>query len=299
MNPALAALLIAAGLSASLAMLVFALIGTTGESRPPSRLSRYLRAALSGTGGSAARITHRTTLVAGLVTGIVVWVVSGVAAAGLIAVIVVPGVPWLLAVGRDAVRTIERLTAVEAWTRYLSGRVAVGVGLLQAIVATARTAPPLIAPQVRELASRLQAGWPPRRALLAFADDLDDNASDQVVAVLIGHLNERGEKLASILDSIADVIAAEIVKRRDVYSKRAEPRLVTRFLTGLTVVLIAAGFALPAYTRPYQTITGQVLLCLFTALGIGIMRWIRALGRSGRAPRLLLGHPAGTPDGAS
>ena len=160
-------------------------------------------------------------------------------------------------------------------------------GLLQAISLTARTAPALIAPDIRELAARLQAGWTPRDALLAFAEALDDTTSDMVVLALLGHLSERGEKLTNVLDDQADNAAAEVVKRRDVYAKRAEPRLVTRFLTGLTVLMLIGGFAVPAYTRPYLTLRGQMLLAVFAVMCIAVMRWVRHLGRSTRGPRLL------------
>ncbi|NIL64788.1 hypothetical protein HCB39_26970 [Salinispora arenicola] len=68
-------------------------------------------------------------------------------AAPLVAV-AVPGVPWLLSAGREEQRTIARVEAVEAWTRRLRDVEDSGVGLQEAIVDTAQTAPAAIAADV-------------------------------------------------------------------------------------------------------------------------------------------------------
>ena len=286
MRPDLLALVITLGISGGVALLVDSIVGSTAPPGPPSALSRRVRRLLNGR-TRQNRTMYRLKLAAVAATVTLVWLFTGLPVVGVIAGIALVGVPWLMGVGKDSVKAIERLEAVEAWTRHLSGRVAVGYGLLQAISLTARTAPALIAPDVRELAARLQAGWTPRDALLAFAEALDDTTSDMVVLALLGHLSERGEKLTNVLDDQADNAAAEVVKRRDVYAKRAEPRLVTRFLTGLTVLMLIGGFAVPAYTRPYLTLRGQMLLAVFAVMCIAVMRWVRHLGRSTRGPRLL------------
>jgi Flp pilus assembly protein TadB len=286
MRPDLIALVIAFGMSGGLVLLVDSMTGGTVAAGPPPALSRRLRRLLNGrTQQNQATYRLKITVIIATVTG--TWLLTGLPVLGAIAGITVFGVPWLLSVGSDAVKAIERLEAVEAWTRHLSGRVAVGYGLLQAISLTARTAPALITPEVRALAARLQAGWQPRNALVAFAESLDDTTSDMVVLALLGHLSERGERLTNVLDDQAESIAAEVVKRREVYAKRAEARLVIRVITAVTVLMLLGGFAVPAYTQPYRTPRGQVLLALFAFLCIAVMRWVRHLGRSTRGPRLL------------
>ena len=288
MNPAVVALLVCLGLAGSIAFLVSAAIGSTGEPARQSAIAQRLRRWTAGRARSRGeRVAQRIRIALVCAAGVAIWVITGIPIAAFIVVAAAFGVPWLWRVGRDGVVAIERLEAVEAWTRYLSGRVAIGFGLMQAISLTGRTAPPLIEREVTDLVTRLQAGVDPRVALLAFADALDDPMGDQVVAALLGHLEDRGAKLTLVLDGIADVAATEIVKRRDVHASRAEPRLVTRFLTGLTVVMVVLGFALPAYTRPYHTLLGQVLLGSFAiALGF-IMRWVRSLSRPSKGHRLL------------
>ena len=123
---------------------------------------------------------------------------------------------------------IARLEAVETWTRRLKDLVRTGHGLISAIVTSARTAPAAIAPEVSALAAELQAGSDPRQALQRFADELDDFKADEVVAALQLHAGDRGQRLSDVLTSVATSAAHEVVMRRGVAAKRAEPRFVTR-----------------------------------------------------------------------
>ncbi len=84
------------------------------------------------------------------------------------------GLPLLLTpVG--ASERIERLEALEEWTRSLAGVLTVGVGLEQALVTTLRSTPAPISAEVHRLVARLRARWVTEDALRAFADELDDS----------------------------------------------------------------------------------------------------------------------------
>ena len=69
----------------------------------------------------------------------------------LVAVLLVPaavaGLPVLLS-APPAASKIDRLEAMEEWTRSLSGVLTVGIGLEEALVATLRSAPDPIRPEV-------------------------------------------------------------------------------------------------------------------------------------------------------
>ena len=54
---------------------------------------------------------------------------------------------------------IARLEAMEEWTRSLAGVLTVGVGLEEALVATLRSTPGSIRPEVAQLVARLRARW--------------------------------------------------------------------------------------------------------------------------------------------
>ncbi|MCB0908077.1 MAG: type II secretion system F family protein, partial [Nocardioidaceae bacterium] len=126
----------------------------------------------------------RSLLLGGVAAGIVAFLVTGWVLALIVVPIAFVGLPVLLSSSAAAQR-IARLEAMEEWTRSLSGVLTVGVGLEQALVATLRSTPAAIAPEVTRLVARLRARWPTEDALRAFADELDDATGDLVAANLI------------------------------------------------------------------------------------------------------------------
>jgi len=284
-----------AGLLATAGILVglVGVVGTTRPPRPPSAVAR-LRQWWTGTARDpTARRLRQTGLIAAALAGAVTWLASAWPIAGIIVALAIPGVPWLFASGAAERHAIARLQAVEAWTRRLADIVASGIGLQAAIVATAATAPALIADQVRDLAARLQAGTRAEASLRTFADDLGDYTADQVVAPLILHAADRGEGLATVLTDVARSMAAEIEMRSTVNAKRAGPRFAVRFLTGMTVALIGYAALNPTYLRPYSTPLGQLILALLAGFYVALMIWVRTLSLPPRLPRLL--GPAAIP----
>ena len=103
---------------------------------------------------------------------------------------------------------------MEEWTRSLSGVLTVGVGLEQALIATLRSTPEPIRPEVPRLVARLRARWSTEDALRAFADELDDATGDLVAANLILGARRRGAGLASVLEGLAESVAADVRARR-------------------------------------------------------------------------------------
>jgi len=263
-------------------------VGTTRPSRPPSALALRLRRWWTGSGrGRAEQRTHQTKIVAGLGGGAVAWLLSGWPAAGLIVAVAVPGIPWLFSAAKLEQRALERLKAVEFWTRRLADIAAQGIGLQQAIVATAATAPHAIEQEVRDLAARIQANTAPVAALQQFADEIDDYTCDQVVAPLMLHLSDRGQGLHEVLSAISRSIAAEIEMRSTIDAKRAGPRFAVRFLSVMTVVLLAYGAFNPDYLDAYSTAIGQLVLAGLGALYVLLMTSVRRLSLPPSRPRLL------------
>src|SRR3546814_11588197 len=93
---------------------------------------------------------------------------------------------------------------MEEWTRSLSGVLTVGIGLEQALVATERSTPSAIRPEVQRLVARLRSRWNTEEAIRAFADELDDATGDLVAANLILAARRRGAGLSRGLDSLAE-----------------------------------------------------------------------------------------------
>lgn len=224
--------------------------------------------------------------VAALVGGVVAAAASGL----LVALVAVPaavlGLRWLLA-APPASHRVERLEAMAEWTRGLSGVLTVGVGLEQALVATLRSTAEPIRPEVGRLVARLRARWATEDALRAFADDLDDATGDLIAAALILGSRRRGAGLASVLDGLAESVAADVTARRQIDADQAKPRTAARNVTLITVVVLAAVALTGENLAPYRTPVGQVVLAvLLTAYAAGLY-WLRQMAIPPVLPRFL------------
>ncbi|MGX5655512.1 type II secretion system F family protein, partial [Geodermatophilus nigrescens] len=221
------------------------------------------------------------------VVGAGVWLVSGWPVGGVLAGGAVVGVPWLLAQFAGGNAAVERLEALQEWLRRSSDVLAAGGGLEQTLIRSARTAPAPIAAEVATLAARLQARWPTSRALLAFADDLDDAAGDLVVAALLLGAELRGPGLARVLTELAGSLTEEVTMRRKVEADRAKPRANARWL--LLITLAAAGLAAlnGDYLAPYGTAVGQLVLAAVAALIVSCLLWMRRLTAAPSSVRFL------------
>lgn len=228
----------------------------------------------------------RSLLLMGLAAGIVAALATGWG----LAVVVVPaaavGLPTLLSSSSATVR-INRLEAMEEWTRSLSGVLTVGVGLEQALVATLRSTPPAITPEVTRLVARLRARWVTEDALRAFADELDDATGDLVAANLILGARRRGAGLASVLEGLAESVAADVRARRQVEADRAKPRATARWVTlisvGVLVVLAVSG----TYIEPYRSPLGQVILVTLLSAYVATLVWMKRMAIGRAMPRFL------------
>ncbi|QZY30858.1 type II secretion system F family protein [Nocardioides coralli] len=228
----------------------------------------------------------RMLLLGGLATGTVAFLVTGWVLALVIVPVAFVGLPILLS-SSSAAERIERLEAMEEWTRSLSGVLTVGVGLEQALVATLRSTPAAIAPEVTRLVARLRARWVTEDALRAFADELDDATGDLVAANLILGSRRRGAGLASVLEGLAESVAADVRARRQVEADRAKPRATARWVTlisvGVLVILAVSG----TYVEPYQSPLGQVILVALLAMNVATLVWMKRMAIGRAMPRFL------------
>jgi Flp pilus assembly protein TadB len=253
----------------------------TRRSRP-----RPLVALLGDALPPPARRRRRAWLTIGFVGGVLVWLLSGWAVAVVLLPLVVVGVPALLQPPASAT-DVERLTALEQWTRGMSGVLTVGSGIEHAIVASLASTPESIAPMVGTLVARLNARWPTDAALRAFADDLDDATGDLVAASLVLGAQRRGPGLAAVLDDLAASVAEEVRIRRGIEADRAKPRTTARWVTVLTLAVLGVLALNGSYMAPYRTPLGQVVLVLFLTLYAGCLLWLRQMTRGTPTPRFL------------
>ena len=257
----------------------------TADKRP-ARPPRRRRPAAWADGPTTRR--QRALWAAGAAAAAVVWLASGWPVGGVLAGLAVVGVPWLLTQFSAGNAAVERLEALQEWVRRTSDVLAAGGGLEQTLIRSARTAPEPIQVEVATLAARLQARWSTSRALLAFADDLDDAAGDLVVAALLLGAELRGPGLARVLTELAHSLTEEVTMRRKVEAARAKPRANARWLLLITVA--AAGLAAlnGDYLAPYGTALGQLVLATIAALMVGCLLWMRRLTAAAPAVRFLV-----------
>ena len=272
--PALAGALIVAGI---IGMIVGLRPTAVPERRAPSRRMRRLQ--------NLDRTT-RILLLGGLAGGIVAWLITGWVLAIAVLPVAAVGLPILLSSG-SAPSRIGRLEAMEEWTRSLSGVLTVGVGLEQALVATLRSTPAPIAPEVTRLVARLRARWVTEDALRAFADELDDSTGDLIAANLILGARRRGAGLSSVLEGLAESVAADVRARRQVEADRAKPRATARWVTlisaGVLVTLAVSG----TYVEPYRSPLGEVILTTLLTAYVATLVWMKRMAMGRNLPRFL------------
>ena len=235
-----------------------------------------------------AGMERRTKILAlaGLVAGALIYLFTG----WLIAVVLVPlaavGLPTLLSAPPSAAR-IDRLEALEEWTRALAGVLTVGVGLEEALRSTLRSTPEAIRPEVTTLVARLRARISTEEALRAFADDLNDATGDLVAAYLILGARRRGQGLASVLESLAESVAADVRARRAIEADRAKPRTTARWVTIITISVLGFLTLTGDYISPYGSPLGQLLLILLLSAYVGLLIWMRNMAKGEALPRFL------------
>jgi tight adherence protein B len=270
------------------ALVVAGLIGVAiglreSPERPPA--PTRMRLPLAARLGATSPRT-RALLLAGVSAGSLTAILTGWFVAALLVPAVVVGLPILLS-APPAGSKIARVEAMEEWTRSLSGVLTAGIGLEQALIATLRSTPDAIRPEVTHLVARLRARWGTEAALRAFADEVNDATGDLVAANLILGARRRGAGLASVLESLAESVAADVRARREIEADRAKPRATARYVTLITVgVLLVLGMT-GEYIQPYGSPVGQVILVLLLSLYVATLVWMRVMATGKPLPRFI------------
>lgn len=253
---------------------------------PPRQKKVKLAAAEKDTWWDRLPRRQRQVIVGGIAAGVIFALLTGWVIAILLIPAAIIGLPWLLSSG-DATARIERLEAMEEWTRSLAGVLTVGVGLEQAIVATLRSAPKEIQPEVSLLAARLRARWPTEDALRAFADDLDDSTGDLLAANLLLGAQRRGAGLANVLESVAVSVGEDVRSRRMIEADREKPRSTARVVTIITVVALVFMFFFTNMFDAYRTGLGQIILTLLLAVYVATLIWMKTMAKGKKLPRFI------------
>ncbi|GAB7003978.1 type II secretion system F family protein [Nocardioides sp. AN3] len=240
-------------------------------------------------------IPRRTRLLigVGLASGVLGWLVTGWALALVIAPVAAVGLPMLLA-APPAAAQIVRLEAMEEWTRSLAGVLTVGIGLEQALVATLRSTPAPISEEVHRLIARLRARWNTEDALRAFSDELHDATGDLIAANLILGARRRGAGLASVLEGLAESVAADVRARRQVEADRAKPRSTARWVTLISATVLVVLAVSGSYVAPYRSPLGQLILTVLLTAYVTTLIWMKRMANGRNPSRFLTARTSST-----
>jgi Flp pilus assembly protein TadB len=229
-----------------------------------------------------------------LAAGMLVLAVTRWPVAGLAAGLAVIFLPRVLGNSTQRRRT-AKLEGLEQWTRRLGDMLTASRGLEEAIEASARSAPAAIAGPVSALAARLNARTGPEAALRAFAAEIDDPAGDRIAAALIIATGRRGGGVRDVLNALATMIARDVAARREIEAERAQHRTTLRWIVIFVGAFTIFAVLNRAYSRPYGTLPGEVVLALVTALYAAGLGWLYRLGAMS-TPGRFLARPGARPD---
>jgi tight adherence protein B len=241
--------------------------------------------------GRLARVPRRTWILLGVSAGgaVIVWAITG----WLLALVAIPaaatGLPILLS-GREGTDRIARLEAMGEWTRSLAGVLTVGIGFEEALMISQRSVPAVIAEPVARLAARLDARSDTVTAIRAFASDLNDPTGDLIAINLRLAARRRGTGLATVLEALAESVAADVRARREVEADRAKSRATARWVTIITVCALAPLAFAGDYVAPYGTPIGQIVLVVLLSAYVGALVWMKHIA-TGKPPARSLGAP--------
>jgi Flp pilus assembly protein TadB len=290
----LSSLLAAFGGLAAVGGLVLAVAGGLGWApsatvRRRSRLERKVRALFvkDARPPTSWWARGRVRMAGAALAGLGVWLFTGWLTGGLIAIAVVLGLPWLLNTSGSGKSQIDKLEAIEEWVRRMSDIHTVGVSLEATIQRSLETVPKAIREEVQLLVSRQQAGWVPQDAYRAFADDLNDSMVDEVVALLILHVEDRGSGLSKAMRELADALQHEVLARREVEADRQKPRTNDRWVTIFCLGIFGITAFSGTYVEPYNTLAGQFILAFVAVAFVLVKIWMRRMAILEPAPRFL------------
>jgi len=259
------------------------LLAVAGSRRVPDRPPRPSR--------RLPRIPPIPTISAMVAFAVTYWVTGWpVAAVGTAVGVVV--LPRMLT-NRETVRRIERVEALESWTRHLADVLGGSAGIEEALQSSAANPPQPIATEVRTLARRLAYRTPTEQALRMFADELDDPTGDVIAAALILACRARGKGLREVLQGLARTVAKDVAARREIDAERATHRTTARWVIGALLGYTAFALLNQSYVAPFGTFSGQAVLAIVIFLYAGAFMWLHRLARPPKGHRFL--NPSGDP----
>lgn len=233
------------------------------------------------------KVSRRTRVLGsiGLLAGVAVWLFTGWLLAVVLAPALLIGLPALLAAPTTAT-AIDRLVAMEEWTRNLANVLGAGKSLEQAIIATARSIPAALSTEIGDLIARLRANRSTEGAIRSFNETLNDATGDLICSALLMGSRMRDGGLKDVLDGVTETVAEDVRNRRAVEADRSKPRTTARLITIVATIFLAGAFV-SGYFDPYKSPFGQLVLTVLIAAYVGVLVWIKRIQKAPPLPRFL------------
>jgi Flp pilus assembly protein TadB len=236
-----------------------------------------------------SRATQLRILIA-VAGGLIAFLISGWPVLGLAAAVAILLLPRLSS-ARESRRRTAVLEGLEQWARRLCDLLSASRGLEDALEASARSAPEAIAKPVTALARGLAARTGSDAALRAFADEINDPAGDRIVAALIIATGRRGGAVGEVLRTLAEQLGRDVASRRDIEAERAEHRTTLRWVVGIVMAFTIFCVLNKAFSAPFGTPVGELVLAVVAALYIAGLAWLQRLGNIEAPARFLASRP--------
>jgi len=294
----LGALLAAAAMAGILGVIAGTRRQPPRPARPAGRAQRWYTALLRVAGGAGTareRRRRRVQLAVAAAASVAVYLLTAVPMLALIAAYAVLGAPVLLQSGSQAAARLAAQAALAQWTRALAVRIAVGTGLEQAVIATARDVPDAIDESVQMLAWRLESGWAAESALAAFAETMADPTADYIALALRRAAARRGGGLSAVLERLSAGVEARVRMGQAVDADRARIRTTVRLINMMVIGMVVALQFDRAFMAPYRSLLGQLVLFALAALYTAALAAMTRLTRGRAEPRLLGAGAASAP----
>jgi len=246
---------------------------------PPRVVARRKVAASTDT----ARNVMIALIVAVATTVLTRWPVAGIMAAALVVMW-----PKLARAGAIEKASVAKVEAIASWTESLRDVAASESALESAIPATVDGAPTLLVRPLRNLVNRLELRHPLPTALARFADEINDDRADMVVAALVLNAQQRAGSLKRVLTTLASNTRVELEMRRKILTERnGVRRQSNQVALGILALAGVQAVFLRDWVAPYGTLTGQSILAVLAGVYLALLIRLQRLAAPEPHPRFL------------
>ena len=214
------------------------------------------------------------------------WLATGWLAAALIGAATGFIVPKMVAVPRRRRAVADEIEAYSQWTEQIRDLVSASGSLFEAVTLSAPSAPPMLRPQVIQLASLAgTVGLAP--AMGWFAAEMKSPYADRLVLGM-NIAWDSGARITEAFESVARAMRNEVEMRRrnEVANARTWTQVVS--ITGITVASVVLMFTFNrGFFDPFGSVVGQIILLAVGVMIFGNVLWVLKLSASGAPVRLL------------